>query len=305
MTDKALSKIEGAGAVLEQVVIQGDLSKLSPADRVAYYKQVCESVGLNPLTRPFDYIELNGKLTLYAKRDAADQLRKMHGVSVKVLSKEIIEGLYVVEVRATDRTGRIDEDMGAVNIAGLRGEAKANAMAKAVTKAKRRVTLSICGLGWLDETEVSDIAEAKSPAEALDQLFPTEEGDTAKIEGPGCPQIDVKGDLIPVGPENLDAPVAARATPGEGIALKIGEETYHLADAGEFFKEYLKQLQFGAETDNPEAEFISCRDRMTRLKELEQVNMSSLDVIPAEGKEKLIEWRKKLNRKLGALAKKE
>jgi len=33
--------------------------------------------------------------------------------------------------------------------------------------------------------------------------------------------------------------------------------------------------------------------------------MDSLDVIPAEGKKKLIEWRKKLNRKLGALAKKE
>ena len=69
-----VAKIEDAGEILEQVIIEGDLSKLSPADRVAYYKQVCESVGLNPLTRPFDYIELNGKLTLYAKRDAADQL---------------------------------------------------------------------------------------------------------------------------------------------------------------------------------------------------------------------------------------
>ena len=42
-----------------------------------------------------------------------------HGVSVKVLSKETIEGLYVVEVRATDRTGRIDEDIGAVMLAAM------------------------------------------------------------------------------------------------------------------------------------------------------------------------------------------
>jgi hypothetical protein len=32
---------------------------------------------------------------------------------------------------------------------------------KAVTKAKRRVTLSICGLGFLDETEVDSIPGAK------------------------------------------------------------------------------------------------------------------------------------------------
>jgi len=32
---------------------------------------------------------------------------------------------------------------------------------KAVTKAKRRLTLSLCGLGWLDETEVETIPTAE------------------------------------------------------------------------------------------------------------------------------------------------
>jgi hypothetical protein len=50
----------------------------------------------------------------------------------------------------------------AVPIAGLRGEARANAMMKAETKAKRRATLAICGLGMLDESEMSGL-----PAEAL------------------------------------------------------------------------------------------------------------------------------------------
>jgi len=36
-----------------------------------------------------------------------------------------------------------------------------NAVMKAVTKAKRRLTLSLCGLGWLDETEVDSIPEAR------------------------------------------------------------------------------------------------------------------------------------------------
>jgi hypothetical protein len=44
----------------------------------------------------------------------------------------------------------------------MRGETAANQTMKAVTKAKRRVTLSLSGLGFLDETEVADIpAEAK------------------------------------------------------------------------------------------------------------------------------------------------
>ena len=42
----------------------------------------------------------------------------------------------------------------------LKGDALANALMKAETKAKRRVTLSIAGLGWLDETELDTIAQA-------------------------------------------------------------------------------------------------------------------------------------------------
>lgn len=145
-----------SAAVLDQVITQGNLSALSPADRVRYYTQVCESIGLNPLTKPFDYINLNGKLTLYAKRDATDQLRKIHRVSVAIVSRESRDGVYVVVAKATLPDGRSDESLGAVNTGSLKGDALANAVMKAETKAKRRVTLSICGLGWLDETEVDN-----------------------------------------------------------------------------------------------------------------------------------------------------
>ncbi len=150
-------------AVLEKVVVEGDLSKLTPAERVVYYRNVCESLGLNPLTRPFDYIVLNGKLTLYARKDATDQLRRLHGVSVRIASREFVEplGLYVVVARATTADGREDEAIGAVSVRGLSGEGLANAIMKAETKAKRRVTLSIVGLGWTDESEVDSIPDAR------------------------------------------------------------------------------------------------------------------------------------------------
>ena len=57
--------------IMEQVLIKGDLNNLNEEERARYYTRVCESVGLNPLTQPFQYITLNGKLTLYANVTAA------------------------------------------------------------------------------------------------------------------------------------------------------------------------------------------------------------------------------------------
>jgi hypothetical protein len=139
---------------LETVLIQGDLSVLSVEERVFYYREVCESLGLNPLTKPFDYIRLNNQLVLYCRRDGTDQLRKLHKISIRLGDARTIEGVYIMGAHATDAAGREDAATGAVPIAGLSGEKLANAMMKAETKAKRRVTLSICGLGMMDETEI-------------------------------------------------------------------------------------------------------------------------------------------------------
>lgn len=146
-------------ADIEKVMIGGDLKTLKPEERLNYYNAVCSSLGLNPLTKPFSYIELNGKLQLYALKDCTEQLRKIHGVSITQVDPKQIGDLLVVVASAADRDGRVDSSTGAVNIAGLKGEALANAMMKAETKSKRRVTLSLCGLGMLDETEVQTLRE--------------------------------------------------------------------------------------------------------------------------------------------------
>jgi hypothetical protein len=151
---------------VENLLITGDLSKVSAEDRLKYYSAVCKSLGLNPLTKPFEYITLNSKLVLYARRDCTDQLRRIHGVSITDLEKESGSEVYVVTAKARDAEGRTDVATGAVNIANLKGEYLANAIMKAETKAKRRVTLSLCGLGLLDETEVSDIPDAAKPEAA-------------------------------------------------------------------------------------------------------------------------------------------
>lgn len=142
--------------VLQEVLGQGNLAKLSPSQKLEFLAAVCRSIGLNPLTRPFDIMTLQGKVVVYAKKDCTEQLRKIHNVSVSISSQETANDVLVVTARATLPSGRFDEDIGAVSIKGLAGDALSNARMKAITKAKRRVTLSICGLGFLDESELPE-----------------------------------------------------------------------------------------------------------------------------------------------------
>lgn len=160
----ALTVAQNSGDAIEQVLIKGDLKALSPDQRNVYYARLCYEMGLNPLTQPFEYLTLNGKLVLYAKKACTDQLRSLHKISVVDMDQEERDGLYSVTVKVSNAEGRTDMDIGSVNIGGLKGDARANAIMKASTKAKRRATLSICGLGLLDETEVETIPGALSPA---------------------------------------------------------------------------------------------------------------------------------------------
>jgi hypothetical protein len=157
------------GETVARVILHGDLSKLTPTQKVSYYRSVCESVGLNVLTQPFAYITLNGREVLYALKGATDQLRQVHKVAITIAAREVVEDTYVVTARATLPDGRTDESIGAVPLGGLKGESRSNALMKAETKAKRRVTLSIIGLGMLDESEMESIpfAAPSAPRAAL------------------------------------------------------------------------------------------------------------------------------------------
>ncbi len=156
----------------ELALVKGDLSKLSDVERASYVKNLCESLGLNMLTKPFEYIVLNGKLTLYANKSATDQLRQIRKVSITKTEVAQVGDIYMVTAYAATPDGRTDCDTGALNIKNLGGDNLANAIMKAITKAKRRVTLSICGLGMLDESELETIKEKRflNPNEDLKSL---------------------------------------------------------------------------------------------------------------------------------------
>jgi hypothetical protein len=206
---------------IEQVLVMGDLARLTPEQRNIYYKQVCESCGLNPLTRPFEFITLNGKLTLYARKDCTDQLRKIHTVSVRIIDRSVMDDLMVVTAEATDKTGRCDSSIGAVSIANLRGEAKANALMKAETKARRRVTLSICGLGFTDESELESIPNARAQIESAPTLRPSDMIVQQRELPPAASTVVVA------------APVATPAAAPESDPVEDGASGYTIIDVAD------------------------------------------------------------------------
>jgi hypothetical protein len=218
--------------VMEGLIIRGDLEGLTPEQRVVYYNRVCDSIGVNPLTQPFQYLKLQGKLILYATRACADQLRKLHGIDITIVSQDVSDGLLTVHARAKDRDGRVDEDLGVVPFPDtLRGDVRANTILRAVTKAKRRVTLSISGLGYLDETEAEDIPGAEKVKPAPVALRPAELSTGTRIDRETGEITETAAPDPAASPGVVDA-ASPSDTPGGGAALSIEDMAREAASRG-------------------------------------------------------------------------
>lgn len=153
-----------APEVISNLILNGDLSKLTQIQKVQYYTTYCSRLGLDPATQPFKLLKLNGREVLYCDRSGTQQLSNKNKVSHAISAREIVNECYVVTAKASTPDGRSTESIGAVNISGYKGDMLCNAMMKAETKAKRRATLDLLGLGILDESEIETIPNAKSIA---------------------------------------------------------------------------------------------------------------------------------------------
>lgn len=201
--------------MVESLVMKGDISALSPEHRVRYYVQTCEGLGLNPHSQPFAFLRLNGKEVMYATRGATDQLAAMHRID-----REIIDGPKIIDIagqkvaycvaKGTHPNGRTETATATLVVTD-----PANLYMKLETKAKRRVTLSILGLGCLDETELETI-----PASA--------KGSAAQVD------VSIARDDAPAQPAPVDALAALRADldAAEGLTPVAARTIYARHDLG-------------------------------------------------------------------------
>jgi hypothetical protein len=264
---QALTTTEPVSAqALEHVLGTGDLSKLTTQQRVEYLVATCKSLGLNPLTRPIRFLSLNGQIQIYFTRDGTDQLRSSRSITLHVVDKSIDAGVFSVTVRARTKDGREDEDIGAV-VLPASGDSRANALMKAITKAKRRVTLSICGLGQTDESELDTmpgarvfdaeddvpVAPIRTARDALNDTIPLRSAAAAtpRPERKVAPQVyDAEEEFDPLDEtdgrlwlRNLDVALANAQSQDEVVAIgghaSVGHAT---ANAPEHVKRRVSEL---------------------------------------------------------------
>ena len=157
MSNAITVKTEDANAIVRRIALSGNLKSLSEPERWQYYEAFCRHLGLEPTTRPFDVIDRDGKVNLYPNANCAAQLGERMRLSFPEYKTEVIaDAVFVYRVLARDSEGREAWGTGAVPMGRTPLEI-ASAIKKAETQAKRRVTLSMGGLGITDSDEMIDL----------------------------------------------------------------------------------------------------------------------------------------------------
>lgn len=229
-TERADFGIDGRTGtrVIESIVLRGDLSGLGPNERARFYTQMCEGLGLNPHAQPFAFLKLNGKEVLYATRGATDQLAAIHR-----LNREIIDGPKVIDLagtklvyavcRATHPNGRVETATATVPLVD-----PVNVLMKCETKAKRRATLSILGLGVLDEMELETIpANVQEPGGGVDlsQMMHSHHDEEPVALPKNEAPVEALPQEIPPALEGFYARIAEIELPGEAVAVWMKHRT--------------------------------------------------------------------------------
>lgn len=222
---------------MEPLVVTGELLFLTGEERIKFYIQVCESMGLNPLTRPlqfFEQIDRNNKrqLILYALRGACVQLAKNHNLTLALSKADFSHDAVMFTATVRNPQGREDSAIGAVSLKGLEGKEYADAIMAAQTKAKRRGILDFVGSGLLDESEVEgmkgsvvEVTEADLkdyvPIAAAPAPVTSEAPSTEVLE----PYHNIKPEVIKAG-EDLTKRLVESIQPFRDI---VNNEKYELA----------------------------------------------------------------------------
>jgi len=169
-----------------QLLTGGNLAVLPAKVRTAYYLWRCRQMGLDPLSKPFDIIETTDrsgvkKSVLYANRGAGDQLRLPPGPRRGIGMVDFAPGepiridrtadMLTIWVRGKElETGREEINCASTFIgASGAGDGLARAIDKTMTKAIRRLTMSMTASGMIDETE-KDLVQGGRESSALNDV---------------------------------------------------------------------------------------------------------------------------------------
>ena len=222
--EPALS-LDNTRAIVHATIASGDYSRLDDAQRGDVVLALCRATGLNPLTKPFDFLKLQGKLILYANRNAGDQLAAQHRITRRIVrGPEIVDvggkKLVLCVCEASTPDGRTEHATATVDLADPCG--LANVYMKAETKAKRRAALAVTGLSILDESEARDTgSRAKVANDNTAEAKPAPETKPGELPAPTAKASDVLAKSIATAKTWSAALALLPAQPDKAVGLAV------------------------------------------------------------------------------------
>ena len=203
VTPIARTDTTGVPAAAVRAQLHSDWSKVTEDDKLRYAISICKALDIPTPLNPFKFINMKGKTVLYATKEAAELIAERNKISVNVVNKYLDkeQNIYVVEVRALMPHGRTFDNFAALSVAGLSGEARANAMMKTMSKAIRRVVFAAVGLSVMDEAELASsndggYAPSPEPETQPETEEPMKDPETLNARGMLFKRLTAKGGLF-------------------------------------------------------------------------------------------------------------
>jgi hypothetical protein len=214
------------------LLTKGDLSGLGMSLRAKFLFKLAERYGLDPWRRPFDLLSTkDNRVIVYANKNCAQQIRENLGIKLDItymgalrMYEEPRDGqlvwvcdpdIYQVVIKATDKDGREEVEMGTAQLAGLDPREKKDAPLKAITRAKRRAILNLGKISLPDESE-TDFARTPPQRMSLREQADVARGAAAQAE---TVEPDVPARPVP------PAPVPLRTTLPKAVRMEPAAPT--------------------------------------------------------------------------------
>lgn len=231
---------------IEQIVLSGDYGELDSKQRAYVLVVLCRKMGLDPMRRPFEFIAGDkGVVRLYANRAAAAQLREVNeitqtpvyfGALRSITFKEdgtlelgdvLSAGCAITIFKAVSKDRKSGEPRISYNVSAMAIDTQlewmVNGVKKMWTQAERRTTIGHVGLGFLDESEASDVGRPSAPVGPQATRIPAPPQARAQVQAapvamrvPAPQPNRQKG----IAPPTEQPPAAATAIPVEATVVK-------------------------------------------------------------------------------------
>lgn len=154
--------LEEANRAMQRMAARGqDTKGLNPAEKENILAGLARALGLNPLSNPVRFLPMQGGEVLYVTRQGTDQIAarlrlRRETTAGPEIRKHGAHEMVFCQVRVTAPDGRSEMATATLPLKDI-----TNDLMKCETKAKRRATLSLAGLGLLSEDETETIPGAQ------------------------------------------------------------------------------------------------------------------------------------------------